>query len=308
MSNWADEVQDMANQVDVIARFIVENDGGVADLLLPKEIHDGFMRLAAPSDIEASAQMAHDLKSAQGATSLNIHDVVTSSEDLMDGWSGAAASSFVEYLGQIESAVEAQARVLDGFTDATKVFHGIVSGMQSDLGSLVQAAAKGLNEANLSPEEIGVKVLAAFGSVGSGSVVGGILATGELAIAYTSQANARLEVLYALSEGLNSLHEIATGSLEKVAKAYKWCGQYVLDNALTLNPPGPSLVTEKAFDPDRFSVDLPAFERQKAKVSHGDLVPEPVTLLPDPIDVVLEEKRAEEAKRRKEKEEELGGP
>lgn len=306
MTSWPTEVEEMALATGTVAKFIVEWDGGMEDFLLPKLIHDRIMKFAAPGDIDASAVMVQDLRGAEGASSLNLEDVVNFCTDRTDDWSGTARDGFVDYLGQIESAVNAQTRALEGLAETSEAYSAVVSGMRSELSSLLKATGTALDSAALSPLEIGRSIIEALGTVATGSLVGGIVTATGMAVAHAEAAQNKIEILYSLAGGLDSLWTITEESISRIASGYRRTADYLLDNALTLNPPTPPVAMSKAFDPDEFSIDVPDFGKYKDKVPTTPLV-KTAPHVPDAVDIILDSKRHEEDERRKRDAQASGG-
>ncbi|WP_020496636.1 hypothetical protein [Sciscionella marina] len=277
-ASWPTEVEAWADEWRRTAREVVTSElVPVGQLALPDRLYQSIMRFAVPEDFEASATMAEFVHQAKLAVARHRESGLDDTVATLAAWQGDAADGFRHYLQTMRDAVHLMELLLTDQQTTLENYNKLLDAMKQDFHDTMDAAADGLDKAQMAEESAEAHICTAIANATSsfeGSPAA--LFTGAVTV-YLDWKNVqgKPEVLESFANVLDQLHDGTTAEMDRIARAFKITEQNILDNGALLRPPRPTLVTDKRFDPDDFSSRSPGAERVEHRASHKDLVAEP---------------------------------
>lgn len=268
MEDWPDKVEAAASWWKDDCHDTVYGLGNwwisIDDTMLPVQIYERVMWFATPAvrnDALTANKGAGVLGSITDARSLLLQAEASMEKSrLDDGWKGAAAEGFNEYLTDLNLATRHFNEIyLDALKILVEAHDSVIVSMKKDLLALQQATASALEG-----EEVSVKVGAAVVSGLEALVAGGGPAGAGLAIVKAALSQVvgdlidkvfggyEIDAYYSFRDGLGKLQQIVRSAVECVAQGYRDLGTDIARRKHLTEPAPPSLVTDKDFEPAMF--------------------------------------------------------
>lgn len=224
----------------------------------------------AVGDLDALTAMAEQMSEASTQLTARTAQSLTDASIKVADWSGSAADSFKQYLAQVQDSFALQSVYSLGLVYAFRCHSGLMDAMYRDLADLAEKTNKGLEEAEVRLDKIGLAiagVVLAVVTAGAGAVAEGVAAvvvTGLVTAAGQAPSvmtevidgDSKLEVLQAFEKALGVLRTRLDGEVARVRRMLDYLLQSMRSDRMApvLQPNSSAIITSDAFDPGKFQL------------------------------------------------------
>ncbi|TWP52622.1 hypothetical protein FKR81_09970 [Lentzea tibetensis] len=226
---------------------------------------------------EAKYVLGKDLREHLGGAQLD-----------MNGWTGAAADDFRNYLLKLEDAVNVLVECIDSLLLIVRSYQALVLSMRNDALNLIDQTLKAIDNAGADGWKIALAVVGAIagvvGTVATGGAGAGVavavfssLVSGAAGVANeTIDGDSEFTVCLSMAKSsVNVIHGIDV-ERAKIENALSTLSTFVSGSKLAeVRPDRPVIITAPSFDPGSFGMTDEAQGKHRRPTDKKDLVPEP---------------------------------
>ncbi|MFC4855639.1 hypothetical protein [Actinophytocola glycyrrhizae] len=287
--DWAGRMADLNENFQAILRE--HDEDGIGDSARLYHRIDRAFNLFSCGEGFAAEKMISSLGLAKGELAKEKEENFNGIHRDMEGWQGAAADQFLDWVNQLEGGVNVMTDRIDTLLMILQAHNTLVVNMRADVLDLVQKTLDGVAAAETDGWEVGMTVAGAVAGFAAGVAgsVGVLPAWAVLGTIAMNMAAGAPGVAVAVNEAADELGvmvrfvDSAEGMLDaidierlRIEKAFRELAASITSDQLVwVRPDRPDVITAPDFQPGAFGMEEDDQAGHPLPTDTSDLVPEP---------------------------------